>query len=98
MAGIVAHPPFDPDAMAGASLAPRWKTWVSDFKTCLVANAITDNTRKRALLFYLAGPRVREIFRHLPDTGDEADFTTALTKLSNYFEPQHNLLYEVCTF
>ena len=62
MTDIVAHPPFDPDATAGASLAPRWKTWVSDFKTYLVANAITDDTRKCALLLYLAGPRVREIF------------------------------------
>ena len=64
----------------------------------MVANAITDDTRKCALLLYLAGPRVREIFRHLPDTGDEADFTTALTKLIEYFKPQHNRLYEVYTF
>ena len=98
MAGVVAHPPLDPDATAGASLAPRWKTWVSDFTTYLVANAITDDTHKRALLLYLAGPRVREIFRHLPDTEDEADVTTALTKLNNYFELQHNHLYEVYTF
>ena len=98
MAGIIAHPPFDPDATAGASLAPRWKTWLSDFKTYLVENATTDDTRKRALLLYLAGPRVREIFRYLPDTGDEADFTTALTKLNNYLEPQHNRLYEVYIF
>ena len=96
MAGLVAQlPPFDPDATVGASLAPRWKTWVSDFTTYLVANAIDDNKRKRALLLYFAGSRVREIFRHLTDTGGDEDFDTALTALTNYFEPHRNRLYEV---
>ena len=31
-------PPFDPDADVGVSVAPKWKLWVSDFKTFLVAN------------------------------------------------------------
>ena len=78
-------PLFDPDSDIGASVAPRWKTWVADFKTYLVANAITDNKRKKALLLYLAGPRVREIFRQIPNTGDEDAFDTALTKLNEYF-------------
>ena len=99
MAGLVAQlPPFDPDATVGASLAPRWKTWVSDFTTYLVANAIDNNKRKRALLLYLAGSRVREIFRHLTDTGGDEDFDTALTALTKYFEPHRNRLYEVYTF
>lgn len=46
------------------------------------ANAITDNKRKKALLLYIAGPRVQEIFRLIPDTGDEAAFATALKKLN----------------
>ena len=91
-------PPFDPDSDIGASVAPRWKTWVADFKTYLVANAITDNKRKKALLLYLAGPRVREIFRQIPETGEEDAFNTALTKLNEYFEPQKNTLYEVYKF
>ena len=91
-------PPFDPDSDIGASVAPRWKTWVADFQTYLVANAITDNKRKKTLLLYLAGPRVREIFRQIPETGDEDAFDTALTKLNEYFEPQKNTLYEVFKF
>ena len=91
-------PLFDPDSDIGASVAPRWKTWVADFQTYLVANAITDNKRKKALLLYLAGPRVREIFRQIPETGDEDAFDTALTKLNEYFEPQKNTLYEVFKF
>ena len=91
-------PPFDPDSDIGASVAPRWKTWVADFQTYLVANAITDNKRKKALLLYVAGPRVREIFRQIPETGEEDAFDTALTKLNEYFEPQKNTLYEVYKF
>ena len=37
MASVVTQlPPFDPDATIGVSVAPRWKTWVSDFSTYLV--------------------------------------------------------------
>ncbi len=82
----------------GASVAPKWKVWVEDFKTYVVANDITSNKRKRALLLYLAGPRVREIFRQLPDTGTDGEFDTALTKSNEYFEPQKNRLFEVYKF
>ena len=64
----------------------------------VVANAITDDTRKRALLLYQAGPRVREIFRQLPNTGEAKDYKKAVEKLTEYFEPQKNKLYEVYKF
>ena len=60
---VQSMPPFDPDVDVGASVGPRWRIWLEDFETFVVANAITDDTRKRALLLYQAGPRVREIFR-----------------------------------
>ena len=91
-------PPFDPDADVGASVAPKWKLWVSDFKTFLVANDIKDPKRKRALLLFLAGPRVRDIFRQSPNTGADDDFDTALTCLNTYFEPLKNRVYEVYKF
>ena len=91
-------PPFDPDTDIGASVAPRWKLWVCDFNTFLIANDITAAKRKRAMLLFLAGPRVRDIFRQLPDTGSDADFDTALAKLNEYFEPQTNRVYEVYKF
>ena len=47
------------------------------------------------MLLFLAGPRVREIFRQLPDTGSDDDYETALTKLNEYFEPQKNQVYKV---
>ena len=89
---------FDPDSDTGASVAPRWKIWIADFQTYLVANAITDNKRKKALLLHLAGPRIREIFRQIPETGDAAAYDTALAKLEEYFEPRKNTLYEVFKF
>ena len=89
---------FQPDAELGASLASKWRTWFADFKMFLTASGITTATRKRALLLYLAGSRVREIFQHLPDVGNADDYDTAKTKLTTHFEPQKNHRYKVYRF
>ena len=81
-------PEFNPDAEIGASLATRWQTWITDFEMYLLASGITDVTRKRALLLYQSGPRVREIFNQLPplvteeneEPGDE--YETAKAQLT----------------
>ena len=70
---IQSMPDFCPDAKVGASLATRWINWQSDFEMFLTASGITDAKRKRALLLYQAGPRVREIFKQLTDTGNDDD-------------------------
>ncbi len=62
------------------------------------ASVITDSQRKRALLLYQAGQRVREIFRQIPDTGNDDDYDVAKTKLKEYFEPQQNRRYAVYRF
>ena len=85
-------PPFDPDVDIGQNIAPRWKIWIKDFKTYLVANGITDKKRQPELLLYQAGPRVRPIFRQLPDTGEDDDIDTEIEKLNSYFEPQKHRL------
>ena len=90
--------PFDPDADVGVSVTPKWKLWVCDFNTFLVANDITDPKRNRALLLFLAGPRVHDIFRQLPNTGADDDFDAALASLNTYFEPLKNRVYEVDKF
>ena len=46
--------------------------------------------RQRALLLYQAGSRIREIFKQLPDNGDDDDFDTAKMKLMQFSEPQKN--------
>ena len=55
-------PVFHPEAEVGASIAKRWKNWIADFHMFIIASGITDPKRKRALLLYQAGPRIREIF------------------------------------
>jgi hypothetical protein len=58
-------PPFDPDSDIGANIGPKWKIWMEDFEMYITANGITDKAKigkKRALLLYQAGVRVREIF------------------------------------
>ena len=91
-------PEFSPDAKIGTSLATRWSNWRSDFEMYLIASGITDPKRKRALLLYQAGPRVREIFKQIPETGTDADYEIAKQKLKQYFDPQKNRRYEVYRF
>ena len=95
---ITPMPEFCPDAKLGTSLATKWNNWQSDFDMYLTASGITDPTRKRALLLYQAGPRVREIFKQIPDTGTSADYDTAKDKLKAHFDPQKNKRYEVYRF
>ena len=64
----------------------------------LAASGITNDTRKRALLLYHPGARVREIFAQLEDTGTADAFDTAKQKLTAYFEPQKNKRYDVYVF
>ena len=100
MSSISLHPmpEFNPDTEVGASLAARWKTWLADFDMFLAPLGITDTTRKRALLLYQAGARVREIFAQLDDTGNADVFDTAKQKLTAYFEPQKNRRHDVYIF
>ena len=64
----------------------------------LVATGITDKKKKRALLLYQAGPKVREIFRQIPENGNDDDFDKAIELLNANFEPQKHRLYDVYEF
>jgi hypothetical protein len=64
----------------------------------ILASGITDSKRKPPLLLYQAGQRVREIFRQIPDTGNDDDYDAAKTKLKEYFKPQQNRRYAVYRF
>ena len=64
----------------------------------IIARGITDAKRKRALLLYQAGPRLREIFKQLVDTGNDDNYEVAKAKLKEYFDPQKNRRYEVYRF
>ena len=85
--------PFNPHSDP-SSLAIRWKDWVKRFNRCMVDFDIKAKARKRALLLYLAGPEVETIFATLSDTGNEDDYDKAVEKLTEYFAPKQNVLYE----
>ena len=57
-----------------------------------------SKSRQRALLLYLAGPEVEKIFATLPDTGEDNDYDTAEVKLTTYFSPKKNVLFERYVF
>ncbi|CAB4039327.1 Retrovirus-related Pol poly from transposon, partial [Paramuricea clavata] len=95
---ITPMPEFCPDAKIGTSLSTRWNNWQSDFEMYITASGITNPKRKRALLLYQAGPRVREIFKQIPETGTDTDYDITKQKLKAYFDPQKNRRYEVYRF
>ena len=43
----------------------------------LVATGKTDKKKKRALLLYQADPKVREMFRQIPENENDDDFDKA---------------------
>ena len=55
----IAH--FDP-VSDPASIGQNWKAWKRCFTTYLSAMAITNDTQKRGLLLYQAGPERQDIF------------------------------------
>ena len=46
----------------------------------------------------LAGPDVEKIFETIPDNGKEKDHVVAATKLTEYFAPKKNIMYEIHLF
>ena len=76
----------------------EWTQWIERFNTILIALNIKDPSSKRALLLYQAGPEVHEIFKTLPDTGDEKDFDKAVQALTKHFELGKNRIYQTYMF
>ena len=81
-----------------ASLSNRWTAWLKRFERFVVAMDIKDTTRKRSLLLYLADPEVEKIFETIPDNGEEKDYDVAAKKLTEYFSPKKNTMYEIHLF
>ena len=89
--------PFDPGTEPNTS-SGRWKKWIRRFQTYLIAANITSDTQKRAMLLYMAGPRVMDIFDALSATGTDDEFDVAVTKLTAYFNPMKNPEFAVHNF
>ena len=97
MNGLQPMPLFEPKADP-TNTSARWTQWIQRFNTYLVASNVKDTARKRALLLYQAGPEVHEIFKTLPDTGDEKNYEAAVNALTAYFEPEKNRIYQTYMF
>jgi hypothetical protein len=93
MNGLQPMPLFEPKADP-TNTSARWRQWIQRFSTYLVASTVKDTARKRGLLLYQAGPEVHEIFKTLPDTGDEKNYEAAVNALTAYFEPEKNRIYQ----
>ena len=89
--------PFNPRA-DHRNLSATWKLWIKRFQTYLKAANVPEPEQRRALLLYLAGEEVQEIFDTLPDTGDDEDFELAVEKLTSHFAPSHNVDFEIFQF
>ena len=70
----------------------QWKKWINELQIYFTAAGITDDTRQKALLLYLAGDEVREIYETLNDNFNT--FQSAVTCLNGYFLDNPNLTFE----
>ena len=82
---------FDPN-VDPSTISLCWKGCLHRFNRFAVAANITNTNRKRAMLLYQASPAVDKIFRTLENSGEDDDYDTAVTRLTDYFEPQQNVL------
>ncbi|CAB4041560.1 Hypothetical predicted protein [Paramuricea clavata] len=89
-------PAFEPRSDP-TSTSARWTRWLERFNTYLLAADIKDDARKRALLLYQAGPEVHKIFKTLEE-GETKDFKSAVKALTEYFEPEKNVIYRTYVF
>ena len=90
-------PAFDP-RIDPTNTSARWTKWLERFNTYLIAADIKDDSRKRALLLYQAGPEVYEIFKTLTEEGEEKNYKSAVDALTAYFEPEKNVIYQTYVF
>ncbi len=84
---------FDPDREPGV-VAREWGYWISEFEVFADSKGLfdadgadgkTNRLKRRALLLFHGGRRVREIFETLPDTGEKDQYKAAVKALKAYF-------------
>ena len=94
LSGIQQFSPYEDPT----TLSNRCTVWLKRFERFVVAMDIKDTTGKRSLLLYLTDPDVEKIFETIPDNGKEKDYDVAATKLTGYFAPKKNIMYEIHLF
>ena len=70
----------------------QWTEWITELELYFTADNITADKRKYALLLYLGGSELREIYGTLDD--ENKTFSSAREVLNNYFVDKKNLVFE----
>ena len=75
----------------------RFGKWLQNFEYYLAATAVSDEQQKIALMLYVAGSEVQDIYKGL--TVEKPDsYKDCKQALKDYFEPYTNVLYERYVF
>ena len=78
-----------------ATLATRWKRWISEFMLYVMSSGVTSRAQQRALLLHVAGARVSDVYytydEPMRGAVDAGDFDQAVTCLENHFKEKTNL-------
>ena len=74
------------------NLFRRFEIWLEELDIYIAASGVTNKAQKRALLLYLGGKEIREIYKPLGAAED--NYEQICTKLLDYFKPRKNVLYE----
>ena len=91
---VQSMPQIELDAEIGLNLAPRWRIRLEYFQMYLAAMGKTDTKKKRALLLYQAGPKVRRrFFDKYRQNGGDNDSYKAVEFLNVHFQTQKHRLY-----
>ena len=93
LSGLPGLPAFAAVGEPATLAQQRWTTWKAEFELYVTASGISDATQKITLLFHLAGPRVRDIFKHsIPAKvrGGAKDYDKAMDSLSDNFKYRKN--------
>ena len=82
------------------NLSKKWDVWKDDFSLFVMASGINNVDQKKALLLYIAGEEVREIYRAMPANANNVvdTYDSIIRKLDDYFKPKKNLSYERYVF
>ena len=89
------------------SCGPRWKKWIAKLDNLLLAMAITDDKRKKALLLHYAGDECLDIYDAMTDaqkgvgaTRDNVsiEYDTVKQSFTAYFTPKKNTNFEILKF
>ena len=96
---------FSPEGEA-SSVAIKWEEWLEEFEAFADAKGIFDRegtgknsdmrARRKALLLYQAGARVREIVKGFEATAHD-DYAGLVEKLTDHFKVEVNPLFrDIC--